>query len=56
MKAEDAAAQALAAELKAIRADKAKAQSEADARYAGLRWTRAFDALKDQIRSGGRAF
>ncbi len=56
MKAEDAAAQALAVELKAMRADKAKAQSEADARYAGFRWTRAFDALTDQIRSGGRAF
>jgi hypothetical protein len=41
-KAEDAAAQALAAELKAMRADKAKAQSEADARYAGSLCTRAF--------------
>jgi hypothetical protein len=45
-KAEDAAAQALAAELKAMRAHKAKAQEEADATYAGLvpvharlRWT-----------------
>ena len=34
-KAEDAAAHALAAELKAMRADKAKAQMEADATYAG---------------------
>ena len=33
-KAEDAAAQALAAELKAMRAHKAKAQEEADATYA----------------------
>jgi hypothetical protein len=55
-KAEDAAAQALAAELKAMRADKAKAQSEAEARYAGFPWTHAFDALTDQIRSGGRTF
>jgi hypothetical protein len=34
-KAEDAAAQALAAELKAMRAHKAKVQEEADATYAG---------------------
>ena len=39
-KAEDAAAQALAAELKAMRAHEAKAQSEADARYAGSLCTR----------------
>ena len=34
-KAEDAAAHALAAELKAMRAHNAKVQSEADTRYAG---------------------
>ena len=34
-KAEDAAAQARAKELKAMRAHKAKAQEEADATYAG---------------------
>jgi hypothetical protein len=54
-KAEDAAAQAPAKELKTMRADQAKAQREADTRYAGFRRTRAFDALKDKIRSGGRA-
>ena len=55
-KAENAAAQAGAKELKAMRAHKgAKAQSEADARYAGSLCMRAFDALTDQIRSGGRA-
>ena len=54
-KAEGAAAQARAKELKAMRADKAEAQQEADATYAGSLCTRAFDALTDQIRSGGRA-
>ena len=54
-KAEDAAAQARAKALKAMRAHKAKAQSEADARYAHYLCMRAFDALTDQIRSGGRA-
>ena len=54
-KAEDAAAHALAAELKAMRAHEAKAQRDADARHAGSLCTRAFDALTDQIRSGGRA-
>jgi hypothetical protein len=54
-KAEDAAAQAGAKELKAMRADKAKAQREADARHARSLCMRAVDALTDQIRSGGRA-
>ena len=40
-KAEDAAAQARAKELKATRAHKAKAQEEADATYAGLVSVRA---------------
>ncbi len=48
-KAEDAAAQAVAKELKAMRAHKA------DATYARSLCTRAFDALTDRIRSGGRA-
>ena len=54
-KAEDAAAHARAKELKATRANKAKGQREADATYAGSLCTLAFDALTDQIRSGGRA-
>ena len=54
-KAEDAAAQAGAKELKAMRVRKAKAQSEADARYARSLCMRAFDALTDHIRPGGRA-
>ena len=54
-KGEDAAAHARAKELKAMRAHKANAQREADATYAGSLRTRAFDALTDQIRSGGRA-
>ncbi len=54
-KAEDAAAHARAKELKAMRAHKAKAQREADATYGRSLCTRAFDALTDQIRSGGRA-
>jgi hypothetical protein len=54
-KAEDAAAQARAKELKAMRAREAKTQSEADARYARSLCMRAFDAVTDQIRSGGRA-
>ena len=54
-KAQDAAAQARAKQLKAMRAHKAEAQKEADATYAGSLCTRAFDALTDQIRSGGRA-
>ena len=54
-KAEDAAAQAGAKELKAMRAHEAKTQSEADARYSRSLCMRAFDALTDQIRSGGRA-
>ena len=53
--AENAAAQAGAKELKAMRVHKAKAQSEADARYAGSLCMRAFDALTDKTRSGGRA-
>jgi hypothetical protein len=53
--AKNAAAQAGAKELKAIRAHKAKAQREADARYARSLCMRAFDALTDPIRSGGRA-
>ena len=51
-KAEDEAAQAK--ELEAMRVDKAKAQNEADATYARSLCTSAFDALTDQIRSGGR--
>ncbi len=55
-KAENAAAaQACSNALKVMRADKAEAQEEADATYAGSLCTRAFDALTDQIRSGGRA-
>jgi hypothetical protein len=54
-KAEDAAAQARAKELKAMRAREAKTQSEADARYARSLCMRAFDALTDHIRLGGRA-
>jgi hypothetical protein len=54
-KAENAAAQACSKALKAMRADKAEAQEEADATYAGSLCTRAFDALTDQMRSGGRA-
>jgi hypothetical protein len=54
-KAENAAAQAGAKELNVMRADKAKAQREADARHARSLCMRAFDALTDQIRSGGRA-
>ena len=54
-KAENAAAQARAKELKAMRADKAKAQKEADATYARSMCTRPFDSPTDQIRSGGRA-
>ena len=54
-KAENAAAQAGVKELKAMRVGKAKAQSEADARYARSLCMRAFDALTDHIRSGGRA-
>ena len=54
-KAEGAAAHARSKELNAMRAHKAKAQREADATYARSRCTRAFDALTDQIRSGGRA-
>ena len=54
-KAEDAAAQTLAKELQAMRAHKAKAQREADARHARSLCMRAVDALTDQIRSGGRA-
>ncbi len=54
-KAEDAAAQARAKQLKAMRAHKATAQEEADATYARSRCTRASDALTDPIRSGGRA-
>ena len=54
-KVEDAAAQAVAKELKAMRAHKAKAQREAEAQYAASLCTRAFDALTDQIRSGGSA-
>jgi hypothetical protein len=55
-KAENAAAaQACSNALKAMRADKAEAQEEADATYAGSLCTRAFDALTDQMRSGGRA-
>ncbi len=52
-KAEDEVAQAK--ELKAMRVDKEKAQNEADATYARSVCTSAFDALTDQIRSGGRA-
>ena len=54
-KGEDATTHARAKELKAMRAHKAEAQEEADATYAGSLCTRAFDALTDQIRSGGRA-
>ncbi len=54
-KAETAAAQAGAKELNVIRAHKAKAQREADARHARSLCMRAVDALTDQIRSGGRA-
>ena len=54
-KTEDAVAQACAKVLKAMRADKAKTQKEAGATYAGSLCTRAFDALTDHIRSGGRA-
>ena len=56
-KAKNAAAQASSKALKAMGADKAEAQEEADAAaatYAGSLCTRAFDALTDQIRSGGR--
>ena len=53
--AEDAAAQARAKELKAMRAREVNAQSEADAMYARSLCTSAFDALTDQIRSGGCA-
>ena len=54
-KAENAAAQACSNALKAMRAHKAEAQEEADATYARSLCTRAFDALTDPIRSGGRA-
>ena len=54
-KAQDAAVQARAKELKAMRAHNATAQKEADATYAGSLCTRAFDALTDKITSGGRA-
>jgi hypothetical protein len=54
-KAENAIAQAGAKELNVMRADKAKAQREADARHARSLCMRAVDALTDQIRSGGRA-
>ncbi len=54
-KAEDAVAQPVAKELKAMRAHKAKAQREAEAQYAASLCTRVFDALTDQIRSGGGA-
>ncbi len=47
-KAENAAAQVGAKELKAMRAREAKAQSEADARYARSLCMRAFDSLTDQ--------
>jgi hypothetical protein len=54
-KAEDAAAQARAKALKAMRADETNAQEEADATYARSLHARAFDALTHQTRSGGRA-
>jgi hypothetical protein len=54
-KAQDAAAQVRAKELKAMRAHKATAQKEADATYAGSLCTRAFDAMTDKLLSGGRA-
>jgi hypothetical protein len=54
-KAEDAAAQGRAKQLKVMRAHKATAQKEADATYARSLCTRASDALTDPIRSGGRA-
>ena len=44
-----------AKELKAMRANKVKAQEEADVTYARSLCSRAFDAPTDQIRSGGRA-
>ena len=54
-KAESAAAQARATELKAMRAHKAKAQKKADAQYARSLCTRAFDALTYKLTLGGRA-
>jgi hypothetical protein len=56
-KAEGAAAQACSKALKATRADKAEAQQEADVTYDTPfpMHARAFDALTDHIRSGGRA-